>query len=106
MNSRVSSGSSCRIRRVERNSWCASPPGKSAARGAGIGHEQRVADERGIADHVGHVRRRVAGRVHDPRADLAQPEPVAVVEQDVELAAVALEFAAGVEDLAEDVLDA
>jgi hypothetical protein len=105
MNSRVSSGSSWRIRRVERNSLCASPAREVRPGGARVRHEQRVADERGVADHVGHVGRGVAWGVHDPRRDLAQPEGVAVPEQHVELAAVALELGAGVEDLAEYVLD-
>ena len=46
----------------------------------------------------------MAGRVQRARRDRAQHEVVAVLEQPVELTAVALEIRAGVEDLAEHVL--
>ena len=72
---------------------------------AAIGHEERVANEGGVAHDVGHAGRGVAGCVD--RADLhgADLVFVAILEQAVELAAVALEFGAFVEDLAEYVLN-
>jgi glyoxylate carboligase len=74
------------------------------ARRAGIRHEG-VADERRVTDHVDNVGRGMARSVHDLRRDLAQPEGVAGLEQHVELAAGALDLGAGVENLAEHVLD-
>ncbi len=47
----------------------------------------------------------MAGCVHRAGLDRADLEGVAILEQVVELAAVALEFGAGIEDLAEGVLD-
>jgi hypothetical protein len=71
---------------------------------AAIGHEQRVADEGRVAHHMGHAGRRVAGRVDREGAHAADHVGVAILEQRVELAAVALELGAFVEDLAEGVL--
>ena len=76
-----------------------------AARGAEVGHEQGVADEGGVADDIGQAGRRVARGVQHPRREAADREAVAVDEEPVELAAVALELGALVEDLAEGVLD-
>jgi hypothetical protein len=62
-------------------------------------------NEGGVADHIGHTVRRVAWCVQDDRVEFADREALAVNEQMVELAAVALEFGPGIEDLAEDVLN-
>ncbi len=75
------------------------------ARGAVIGHEHGVADEGGVADQIGHVRRRVARHVQRYHRYAADAEAVAVTEQTVELGAVPGEGGAFVEDLAEHVLD-
>ena len=68
-------------------------------------HEERVADECGIADHIGHAVRCVSRNVKGDRVEFADREALAVNEQMVELAAVTLEFGPGIEDLAEGVLD-
>ena len=78
--------------------------GEVAAGGAEVRHEQRVADKGGIADHIGQAGGRMARRVEHVAAHLADVETVALFEQRVELAAVALELGAFVEDLAECVL--
>ena len=70
-----------------------------------VGHEERVADECGIADHIGHAVRCVSRNVKGDRVEFADREALAVNEQMVELAAVTLEFGPGIEDLAEGVLD-
>ena len=78
--------------------------GKIATRGSEIGHEQRVADKGGIADHIGQTGRRMARRVHHLAAQLADMEAVALLEQGIKLRPVALKLAAFVEHLAEGVL--
>ncbi len=78
--------------------------GEIGARGAVVGHEQRVADERRIADHVGQVRRCVARHMQRDQRDAAERQLVAVVEQEIELRSVTREVAAFVEHFAEDVL--
>src|SRR6516225_739177 len=80
-------------------------PGKIGASSPIVGHEKRVPDEGGVAHHIGHRVRRVAWRVHGDRVEFADREALAIYEQPVELAAVALEFGPGIENLAEDVLD-
>ena len=76
---------------------------KIGARGAVVGHEQRVADEHGIADLVRQVRRRVARRVQDLDDEFANAERLAVGEQAVEIAAIGLQVF-GIEYGAEDPL--
>ena len=78
--------------------------GEVGAGRAAVGHEQRVADEGRVADHVRHAGGRVAGRVQRVRRHGADRVAVAVLEQAVELRAVALELGALVEDLAEGLL--
>ena len=80
--------------------------GEVAAGGAVVGHEQRVADEGGVADRRRSCRP-ACGRACGAPGPRSTPSVnrVAVGEQAVELAAVALELGAGVEDLAEHVLD-
>jgi hypothetical protein len=80
-------------------------PGEIGARSPIVWHEERVADEGGVADQIGHRVRRVARRVQGDRVEFADPEALAVSEQPVELASIALEFGASIEDLAEYVLD-
>ncbi|MNN44212.1 hypothetical protein D3C81_1584920 [compost metagenome] len=49
--------------------------GKVAARGAAIGHEQRVAHQNLFAvDQVGHVRRRMPGHMQGRSLEIADPE--------------------------------
>ena len=67
--------------------------GRAATREVGacaaeIGHEERVADETGIANDVSHASRRMARGRDDARHDLPYLEGLAVGEQVVELAAV------------------
>src|SRR4029453_17889145 len=81
-----------------------------AAREIGTGcavvrHEERIPDESCIADDIGHAGRRVAGGVHGVSFDRAELERVAILEEAIELAAVALELGAGIEDLSEGVLN-
>lgn len=78
---------------------------KVAARRAEIGHEERVAHEGRIADHIGQAGGRVAGRVQHVAPHLPDVQAVALGEEAVELAAVALELGTLVEDLAEGVLN-
>lgn len=82
--------------------------GKVAARGAVVRHEERVADEGGgagaVADDIGHAGRRMAWRMHGPRLQPADGKGLAVVQQAVELAAVAAEITASVEDAPEHLL--
>ena len=87
MKSRVSGGSDSNAadRAVERVRVAA---GEIGARRAVVGHEQRVADEHGVADPVGDVGRRMAGRVDHLGLELADLEALAVLEQMVEVAAV------------------
>jgi hypothetical protein len=61
-------------------------PGRAA-----VGHEQRVADERGVLDLVGDVGRRVARRVDRLRLEVADVEALTVLEQVIEVAAVGLQ---------------
>ena len=79
--------------------------GEVGARGAVIGHKERVADEGGVADHIGHTGRRVARCVQSDRVEVADSEALKIDEQIVELAAIALELGPGIENLAEDVLN-
>jgi hypothetical protein len=51
------------------------------ARGAVVGHEQRVADEDGIRDPVTDARRGVAGRMDDRDLELADREALAILEE-------------------------
>ena len=78
--------------------------GEIGAGRAAIRHEQRVADKGRIADHMDHAGGRVARRVHGEGLHVADLVGVAILEQRVELRAVALELGAFVEDLAEGVL--
>src|SRR6516225_5053299 len=79
--------------------------GEVGARGAVIGHKERVADEGGVADHIGHAGRGVARGVQGDRVEVADSEALVIDEQMVKLAAVALELGPSVENLAEDVLN-
>ncbi len=58
------------------------------ARSAVVRHEQRVADEHGVANLVGQVRRRMARRVQDLDDEFPNAERFAVREQAVKIAAV------------------
>ena len=78
--------------------------GEVAARRAVIRHEHSVARKDGVADDIGQAGRGVAGHMQHRRLQPADLEPVTVVEQVVELAAVAAEVGPLVEDLAEDLL--
>ena len=51
--------------------------------------EQRVTDEHRIPDHIGDAGRRVAGRVQDVALEVADPEGLALLEEVIELAAIA-----------------
>ena len=55
-------------------------------RGAEVGHEQGVADERRVADPVGDIGRGVAGDVEHLDGHLADLDAVAVGQQPVEIA--------------------
>ena len=77
--------------------------GEIGTGGAVIGHEQRVADKRGITDLIGDIRRRVARRVDHFGVEFADLEVLAVLEQMVEIAAVDLEIS-GIENRPEDAL--
>ncbi|MNE70426.1 hypothetical protein D3C80_1662170 [compost metagenome] len=79
--------------------------GKVAARRAVVRHEQGVAGEDSVADHIGQAGRGVARDVQGGRLQPADGEAVSVVEQLVELAAVAAELGPFIEDFAEGVLD-
>ena len=57
-------------------------------RGAVVWHEQRVADEHGVANLVGQVRWRMAGRVQDLDDEFPNAERFAVREQAIKIAAV------------------
>src|SRR3546814_7617377 len=74
--------------------------------GPEIRHEDRVADESGIADDEGHVCRGVARNVQRNTFQLANLERLAIVEQLVELRAVAFEVGTGVEQLTKHLLHA
>ena len=78
--------------------------GKVAPRRAEIWHEQRIAHKGGITDHIGQAGGRMTGRVQHIAAHLADHEGIALGKKLVELAAVALELRALVEDLAECIL--
>lgn len=60
------------------------PARKVRARRAIVRHEQRVANEDGILDLIGHTGWRVAGRRNHFAAKLADLEAVAVLEQNIE----------------------
>ena len=79
--------------------------GKICARRTAIWHEQRVADKRCITNHMGIASWRMARRVHHEGRHQTDFISVAVDKQPVELAAVAPEFRAFVEDFAKDLLD-
>ena len=88
-------------RAVERRRIAA---GEVAARGAEIGHEQRVADKAGIADMIDLTGRRMARRPDRLGLEPADLEALAILEQMVELRAVMGKARPGIEDLAEHVL--
>lgn len=75
--------------------------GKVGPRRAGIGHEQRVVNEGGIADHIGDRGERVARREHHPGVDLADPERLAFGKELVPLRAVGGEVGPVIEALPE-----
>jgi hypothetical protein len=79
--------------------------GEVAARRAVVGHEHGVAGKDSVADDIGQTGRGMAGHMQHRGLQPADLEPVAVVEQMVELAAVAAEVGPFVEDLAEHRLD-
>ena len=78
--------------------------GEIGPRGAAVRHEQRVAHEGGVADQERHAGGRVPGRLQRGGFERADGEDVAVLDQPVELRAVALELGAFVEDLAKSLL--
>src|SRR6516225_1153282 len=55
--------------------------GEVGARGAVIGHKERVADEGGVADHIGHTGRRVARCMQGDRVEVAHSKERAIGEQ-------------------------
>ena len=85
---------------------------KIAARRAVVGHEQGIAHKghlprrfgTGIGDHIGHAGRSVTGCVQGLGLEGTNLKTVAIAQQAVELAAVASEFGARVEQLAKHVL--
>jgi hypothetical protein len=99
MNRRIAEGALDRA--IERARIAAR---KIGAGRAAIGHEQRVTHEGGITNHMGHAGRCVSGGVHDEDRHRADLIGIAILEQPVELAAIAPELGALVEDLAEGVL--
>ena len=67
--------------------------GRVAARevgpcGAIVRHEERIADEGRVIDHIGDAGRCMAGRMDDAYGQLAERERVAIVEQGIEGATV------------------
>ena len=62
------------------------------ARRAVVGREQRVAGEHDIANDIGHVRRGMARHVRRYGRNTPDREPVAVIEQPVELRVIAREL--------------
>src|SRR3546814_7754968 len=78
--------------------------GEIAARGAAVGHEQRVAGEQRVADQVRDAVAGVPGHRDHARADAADREFLAVVEQVVELRTVRRKVVAEVEDRADGFL--
>jgi len=78
--------------------------GEIAARGAVVRHEQRIANEHGIADEIADAGGRMAGRVHD----LASSPPMAKrspsAKRRSNCRSVGLEIR-GVEDRLEEALD-
>ena len=82
--------------------------GEITARGADVGHEQRVADKRdvlvAICDEIGHVRRRVARDVPGLGPQVADLEDFVGWKQVVELRGIEAEFRLEVEDRAEGAL--
>ncbi|MNF73320.1 hypothetical protein D3C84_553170 [compost metagenome] len=71
--------------------------GEIATGGAVVGHEQGVADEGRIADHIGHAGRGMPGRMDGAGFEVADPEALAVTQQAVELAAIGGELGSGIE---------
>ncbi len=80
------------------------PTREISTRRAAIRHEQSISHKGGIANHMGHAGRRMAGCIKDKSLHPADAVAVTILEQGVELAAIALEFGAFIEDLAEGVL--
>ena len=72
-----------------------------AARGANVGREQGVADERRVADDVRQAVTGMSGRRDRAQAQRTDREFIAVIEQSVELAAVRDEVIAQPEHLLE-----
>ncbi len=78
--------------------------GEVCARRPAIRHEQRVADKGGIPHHMHHAGRCMARCVDGNSLHVAHVIGVAILEQGVKLASIALEFGPFVEDLAEGFL--
>ena len=78
--------------------------GEIGPRRAAVRHEQGITDECGVADHMRHASRRMAGGMNSKRLHGANLITVAILEQAVKLAAVAPEFGTFVEDLAKSLL--
>ena len=76
---------------------------KVGAGRAEVRHEQGVPDEHRILDPIGDIGRRVSGRIDHLALHRADREALAVLEQVVELAAVAADVG-GVKDGAKDLL--
>ena len=79
--------------------------GEVASRRAHVRREQRVANEHGVAEAVGHARRRVTGDGEGLAGKIAGREALAIGEQVVELGTVGAEPGFEVEDALEDLLD-
>src|SRR3546814_4795628 len=70
-----------------------------------VGHEHGVADERGVAHHIGEIGRGMPRHVKRDQRDLAYHQLFAVGNELVELRTVARELGAFVEYLPEHTLD-
>ncbi len=70
-----------------------------------VRHEECVADECGIADDVGHTRRRVTWRENRKGLQITDRICVAIFEKAIKLAAVALELRSFVKNFPENVLN-
>lgn len=83
---------------------CGIATGKVAAGGAIVRHEQGVADENRITNHMVHAGRRVAGCMDGSGVDAADLVGFAVFEKVVELAAITGEIGSCIEYRCEGVL--
>ena len=72
-----------------------------AARGAVVRREQRVTDECGVTEHIGHAIVRVPRRMHDQQFQLTQRAAITVREQAIELTPVGRPVTPHIEDVPE-----